>query len=367
MTKPATDAVHAGETPDPVHGSINVPIVQSSTFRYPERADGSAAPYIYTRYTNPSIEATETKLAALERSRHALLWSSGMAAIHAVCQATLRPGDGLLVQQGVYGGTTAFFRDELAPNGITLHDGPALEAPTVPEGVRLVWMESITNPLLRMADVQAWADAAHAAGARLAVDATFATPILQRPLGLGADVVVHSATKYLGGHSDLTGGVVCTDDAAMHERLWQVRRNTGGVVEPIAAYLLGRSLKTLPLRMRRHQENAARLAEHLQEDDRIHAVHYPGVGGMVTLDLGNRLAAVAFRRHLRIITPAASLGGVESLASLPIETSHAYATADERAKEGVTDGLVRISVGIEDAVDLIGDVDHALSVALSVA
>lgn len=364
MDKSATDAVHAGETPDPEHGSINAPVVQSSTFRYPERADGSEAPYIYTRYTNPSIEATETKLAALELAKHALLFGSGMAAIAAVCRTVLGPGDGMVVQQGVYGGTTALIRDELEPDGILVHAGPATEAPEVPPGTKLVWMESITNPLLKRADVEIWAKAARDAGALLCVDATFATPMVQRPLALGADVVVHSATKYLGGHSDLTGGVACTDDADMHERLANHRRNTGAVVEPIAAYLLGRSLKTLPLRMRRHQENAAALAAHFKDDDRV-VVHYPGVGGMVTLDLGSLEAAVAFRRNVRIVTPAASLGGVESLVSLPLETSHAYATADERAAQGITDGLVRISVGIEDAADLIGDLEHALTVAIS--
>lgn len=372
MARPATDAVHAGESPDPAHGSINVPVVQSSTFRYPERVDGSGgdgtrwapAPYIYTRYTNPSIEATEAKLAALERADHALVFSSGMAAITAVCHAFLRPGDGLMAQQGIYGGTTALFRDELGPHGITIHDGPATDVPDIPEGTRLVWMESITNPLLRMADVEAWAKAAHDAGARLAVDATFATPIVQRPLRLGADVAIHSATKYLGGHSDLTAGVVCTDDDARAQRLREVRRNTGAVMEPIAAYLLGRSLKTFPLRMKRHQENASDLADHLRDDDRC-AVHYPGVGGVMTIDLGTKEAAVAFRRHLRIMTPAASLGGVETLVSLPLETSHAYASPEERARDGITDGLVRISVGIEDVADLVSDVDHALSFASS--
>ncbi len=364
VDKPATDAVHAGETPDPVHGSVNAPVVQSSTFRYPEREDGTPSPYIYTRYTNPSIEATETKLAALEQCTHALVFSSGMAAITAVCRSLLRPGDGLLLQQGVYGGTSAFVRDELVPDGIEVHAGPATDAPTVPEGTKVVWMESITNPLLKMADVSAWAHAAHAAGAVLVVDATFATPLVQRPLTLGADLVVHSATKYLGGHSDLTAGVVCTNMDVFHDRLWQHRRNTGAVVEPIASYLLGRSLKTLPLRLARHQQNAAAIAQHFEADGRV-TVHYPGVGGMVTLDLGTKDAAVAFRRALRIVTPAASLGGVESLVSLPVETSHAYASAEQRAADGITDGLVRISVGVEDAKDLIADLDHAMTVASS--
>lgn len=373
----ATTAVHAGEAPDPRTGAVNVPIHLSSTFWFPELPGGGKAPYIYSRYANPSLEAVEAKLAALEGAAGSLLFSAGMGAIMTACTALLRAGDGIAVQAGTYGGTNAFLGDELARFGVKVHPMGPVEAPKVPKGVRLVWMESITNPLLRVADVQAWAEAAHDAGALLAVDATFASPVLQRPLSLGADLAMHSATKYLGGHADLVAGALSWKDPALREPLWRVRRNWGPTLDPHAAYLLGRGMKTLPLRMERHCANAMALAEAAQSMKGVKAVHHPGLashpdhavakrllagfGGMVTLDLGSLARAQAFRRKVRLIAPAASLGGVESLASLPVETSHAYATPARRKAEGVTDGLVRVSVGIEDIDDLVRDVRRGVS------
>lgn len=373
---PSTTAVHAGETPDARTGAVNTPIHQSTTFLYPELADGTEAPYIYSRYENPSLESVEVKLAALEGAAHALTFASGMAAIQAACTTLLKPKDTLLVQRGVYGGTTAYLNDELAPTGVRIAQADAVAAPKVRKGTRLVWMESITNPLLRVADVRAWADAAHDAGAVLAVDATFATPLLQRPLALGADLVMHSATKYLGGHSDVTAGALSCGPA-LREGLWTRRRNLGATLDPHAAYLLGRGMKTLALRVERHAANALALAQACDDLRAVHAVHYPGLaahpdhavakrlltggfGGMLTLDLGSKAKAQAFRRNVRLITPAASLGGVESLVSLPLETSHRYAPAAQRRADGITDGLVRISVGIEDIADLVADVEQAL-------
>lgn len=378
MRGPSTDAVHVGETPDARTGAINVPVHLSSTFWYPETPDGKPAPYIYGRYSNPSLEAVEAKLAALEGAGASLLTASGMGATMTACMALLGSGSRVLLQPGLYGGTTSFFREELSRFGVeaTIASDP-VAAPKVPKGTRLVWMESITNPLLRVADVAAWADAAHDAGAVLAVDATFASPALQRPLGLGADIVMHSATKYLGGHSDLLAGALSVPkDSAHKEAIWRVRRNWGPSLDAHAAYLLGRGMKTLFVRMPKHCENALGLARAAEGMPGVKSVHYPGLtshpdhkvarrvlsggfGGMLTLDLGTKARAVAFRRKIRLVSPAASLGGVESLASLPIETSHSYATPAQRKAQGVGDGLVRISVGIEDLDDLVADVAQA--------
>lgn len=373
---PSTTAVHAGEpTADPT-GAVNTPIYQSTTFRYPELADGTRAPYIYSRYENPSLDAIEAKLAALEGAAAALVFSSGMAAIQATCTSLLKPKETLLVQRGVYGGTSAYLHNELAPSGVKVAIGPTVDAPRIPRATKLVWMESVTNPLLRVADVAAWADAAHDAGALLAVDATFATPLLQRPLSLGADVAMHSATKYLGGHADVTAGALSMS-ASLRDAIWTRRRNLGCTLDPHAAYLVGRGMKTLALRVERHCSNALGLARACEDLKGIKAVHYPGLashpdhaaakrllkggfGGMLTLDLGNKAKAVAFRRRVRLIAPAASLGGVESLVSLPLETSHRYSPAAQRRADGIADGLVRISVGIEDLEDLVADVVQAL-------
>lgn len=360
----ATNAVHGGERPDPAHGAVNQEIVHSTTYRYPERADGSQAPYIYTRYDNPTVESLEAKLAALERADGALAFASGMAAIQAVCQTYCQPGDTLAVMRGVYGGTMAYLREELEPMGVHVHvfdaDGPR----SVPDGTTVLLLESITNPLLRTPDIKAWAEVAREVGARLCVDATFATPMLQRPLELGAHLVVHSGTKYLGGHTDVTSGFV-VHRSADRDALWQTRRNLGAVLDPLAAYLVARGMKTLPLRMAAHGRNAQAIAAALAGHTKVQAVHHAtlpaGPCGMVTLDLGSLEAAKAFRRATRLITPAASLGGVESLASLPLETSHAYATDAQRAAEGITPGLVRISVGVEDVQDLLADIEQALA------
>lgn len=374
---PSTTAVHAGEEPDPLSGAVNVPVHLSTTFWYPELPDGGKAPYIYSRYDNPSVASVERKLAALEGADASLLFSSGLSAVQAACAAFTKPRSKLLVQRGVYGGTSAYLNDELAPTGVQVVQGPAVAPPKVPKGTRLVWMEAITNPLLRVADVPAWADAAHEAGALLAVDATFATPLLQRPLSLGADLAMHSATKYLGGHSDVLAGALSTRKE-LRDALWTRRRNVGHMLDPHAAYLLGRGMKTLALRVDRHGANALALAHACLDMPGVKAVHYPGLpdhpdhavarrllggafGGMLAIDLGSKARAQAFRRKVRVLSPAASLGGVESLVSLPLETSHAYAPAAQRRADGVTDGLVRISVGIEDIEDLIADVDQAAS------
>jgi cystathionine beta-lyase/cystathionine gamma-synthase len=372
-------AVHAGEATDPRSGAVNVPIQQSTTFRFPELEDGSKAPYIYSRYENPSLESVERKVAALEGGKgiQSLLFASGMGAIQAACSAFTKPGDVLAVQRGVYGGTMSYLNVELAPFGVTVVEVDAHGPARLPKGTTLVWLESITNPLLRVADPRPWAKAAHAAGAKLVVDATFASPLLQKPLAMGADVAMHSATKSLGGHADVTAGVLSCTDAAVRDSLWTRRRNLGAVLDPHAAYLVGRGMKTLALRMERQCANAWALAQECEGIAGVKAVHYPGLpshpdhavarkvlsggfGGMLTLDLGSKAKAIAFRRKVRLILPAASLGGVESLVSLPLETSHAYASAAKRRADGVTDGLVRVSIGIEDAADLAADLRQAI-------
>lgn len=376
---PSTAAVHAGQSSDERSGAVNVPIQQSTTFRFPEMADGSKAPYIYSRYENPSLESVEEKVAALEGAGagRSLLFASGMGAIQAACMAFTKPGDVLAVQRGVYGGTMSYLTVELAAFGVKVVEVDAHGPPRLPNGTALVWMESITNPLLRVADPRPWAKAAHEAGARLAVDATFASPLLQKPLAMGADVAMHSATKYLNGHADVTAGVLTAAEKAVRDDLWTRRRNLGAILDPHAAYLVGRGMKTLALRMERHCSNALALAQECEGLAGVKAVHYPGLGahpdhavarkvlaggfgGMLTLDLGSKARAQAFRRKVKVILPAASLGGVESLVSLPLETSHAYTSAEKRRADGIADGLVRISIGIEDVADLAADLRQAV-------
>jgi len=372
MAGPSTTAVHG--VAEPHNGAVGTPIYQSSTFLYPELADGSKAPYIYSRYENPTNEAVEGTLAKLEGAKHALLYASGLAAVQGILQ--VKKGEGIAIQRGIYGGTVALLQEEYRGLGVPIHVLDEVTPPTsLPTGTVWVWMESITNPLLRVADIAAWAKAAHAAGARLVVDATFATPLGQRPLELGADVVMHSATKALGGHSDLLAGVAITNDDDLRQSLWRRRRNLGATLDPHTAWLLGRGLKTIALRVQRQCENAMAVA--LFAQNLGITVHYPGLpshpdhksskailqtfGGVVTLDVGSLAAAQAFRRAVKIIVPAASLGGVESLVSLPAETSHAYLDEGARKAMGISDGLLRLSCGIEDTEDLVADLKQALS------
>lgn len=355
--KPATACVHAGERINPDHGAVNTPIVQSTTYHYPVSPNGGDAPYIYSRYANPTVESVEEKLAAVEGAKRALLFASGLAAEMALFQH-IKPGQTIAVQRGIYGGTTALLLDEVAPRGIHVVQFDPFTEP-VP-ACDMVWVETITNPLLKVTNIPDIV--AQANGATVVVDATFSGPMQSHPLTEGADYVLHSATKSLNGHSDVTAGVICTNHNI--EPLWTTRRNLGAVLDPHAAYLLGRGLKTLHLRMERSSQNAAALARAAAP---LCTVHYPGHGQVLTIDVGSLEAAIAFRETIEIMVPACSLGGVESLASLPIETSHAYAAPEERAKDGITDGLVRMSAGIEDAEDLVADLQKALTAAGKVA
>lgn len=385
---PATLCIHAGHRASNEERAVVKPIVQSSTFllddeSYRAMLEGRVdEAVIYTRIGNPTLDAVQEKLAALEGAERAFVFGSGMAAIHAALMASLKQGGRVVAHRELYGSTWDLLGNELSKFGVgssfvDLSDARA-RAEALARGCDVVYCESVSNPTLDVVDVEALAGEAHAAGAVLIVDATFATPLLQRPLALGADLVVHSATKYLAGHSDLIGGVVATN----RERARSVYRwlqLAGGCMDPHAAFLLDRGLKTLPLRMKAHVENAAQLARFLSRHPRVRAVFYPGLethrshaiarrvlsgpGGMVSFVVdGGDAAALAFVRRLQLALEASSLGGVESLVSTPFNTSHARLSAAEREQGGIAPGFVRVSVGIEDARDLIADFEQALRV-----
>jgi cystathionine beta-lyase/cystathionine gamma-synthase len=387
---PATRAVHSGHLDDRF-GAVSTPIYRSSTFRFPtlaamlEAFRAGPEAMVYTRYNNPTIEAVEAKLADTEGAEAALTFASGMAAISSTLLSLLAAGDRVLVQREIYGGAHELFtswgpRLGWQVDWFGVGDGGALDA-GLARGPKVVYAESPTNPLLRVVDLAALAARAHAAGAALVVDNTFATGHLQKPLALGADVVVHSATKYLAGHNELIAGAAMGSAARM-KAVWKARKVFGGCLDPDAAAALERSIMTLPLRVERACANAAEVARALEGHPFVERVHYPGLashpdhaiaqaqmqdfGAMVTLELaGDAAAAERFVDHLRLFQLAASLGSVESLVSVPASSSHFALTPEERARAGVTDGMVRLSVGIEDAADLIEDLTRALAHAAS--
>lgn len=373
-----TRAVHAGQEPETRTGAIMTPIYQTSTYVQ----DGVARPRLgheYARVTNPTRTALEANLAALEGGTGGRAFASGLAAIEAVLKATLRSGDRVVCGDNLYGGTERLFRFweryGVEFTFLDTSDAAALRAALAP-GARLVFLETPSNPLMRLSDIAACADAAREAGSLLVVDNTFATPWLQRPLELGADVVVHSSTKYLGGHSDLIGGAVIVRSGELDDALGWQQMATGAVPGPMDCYLLLRSTKTLHVRMRAHCDNAARIASFLSEHAAVERVLYPGLpdhpqhdlarrqmrgfGGMITLDLGTRERAERMAERTRIFALAESLGGVESLISVPARMTHASVPEERRDRMGLTDGLVRLSAGIEDADDLVADLDSAL-------
>ncbi|HEY8506340.1 MAG TPA: cystathionine gamma-synthase [Gemmataceae bacterium] len=375
----ATRAIHAGQGPDPATGATIVPIYATST--YTQAAPGSHKGYEYSRTANPTRTALETCLAALEEGERGLAFASGMAATTAVLAALLRPGDEVAASADLYGGTFRLLERVFKPWGLTARytDDDSVDgfAKILTPATKLVWVETPTNPLLQILDIAALAELAHARGALLAVDNTFASPYLQQPLKLGADLVVHSTTKYLGGHSDVVGGAVVgrkelLDPVAFHQNA------AGAVPGPFDAYLTLRGVKTLALRMERHCSNAARLAEWLRGRPEVERVYYPGLpdhpghavaarqmrgfGGMISLRLkGGGPVALAFVTRTRLFSLAESLGGVESLVGHPATMTHASIPAEVRAARGVDDGLVRLSVGIEDVEDLTEDLRRALS------
>jgi cystathionine beta-lyase/cystathionine gamma-synthase len=373
-----TQAVHAGQEPEPVTGAIMPPIFQTSTYVQP--ALGRHTGYEYARVQNPTREALEANLAALEGGAHGIAFSSGLAALEAVVKA-LSAGDHVVSEENTYGGTHRLFVRVLSRLGIDFSfvDARDLEAlrRVMQPNTRLVHVETPTNPLMRVCDIRAVARIAHEAGALLCVDNTFATPYNQRPLEFGADVVMHSTTKYLNGHSDIIGGGLVVDDDSLAEELLFVRKSTGAVPGPMDAWLCLRGMKTLHLRMRQHNENGLAVARYLDSHPAVAAVHYPGLeshpqhelataqmrgpGGMVSADFGSGRKARLVVEGTHVFALAESLGGVESLVSVPSLMTHASVPVERRERMGITDGLVRFSVGIEDPEDLIEDLDQALS------
>jgi len=370
-----TRAVHAGQDPEPAFGAVNVPIYQTSTYAQPEV--GKPKRFDYARTGNPTREALETVLASLEGGRHGLCFASGMAA-EATLLLTLRPEDHVLLSNDVYGGTYRLLARVLADWGVAydvvdMTDLAAFGA-AVRDETRVVWVETPTNPLLKVIDIAAAAELAHDGGAMCVVDNTFATPYLQRPLELGADVVVHSVTKYLGGHSDLVGGAVVTNDDALAERLAFLQNAVGAVPGPMDCYLALRGVKTLALRMEAHCRGARRIAEFLSQHPRVNRVHFPGVpghpgfevavrqmkdfGGMVSFEVGSSEEAVRVVQRTKLFFLAESLGGVESLIEVPAPMTHASVSDSPLA---VPDTLIRLSVGIEHPDDLVADLEQALA------
>ncbi|MBF6448645.1 cystathionine gamma-synthase [Nocardia sp. 852002-20019_SCH5090214] len=373
----STRAVHAGFDPDPQTGAVNVPIYASSTFAQ-DGVGGLRGGYEYARTGNPTRAALEANLAALESGSYGRAFSSGMAATDCVLRATLRPGDHLVIPNDAYGGTFRLIDKVFTQWGIEYSVAPVSDPDAVANALRpntkLVWLETPTNPLLNVGDISALADVAHGGGAKLVVDNTFASPYLQQPLLLGADIVLHSTTKYLGGHSDVVGGALITNDAELDAAFAFLQNGAGAVPGPTDAFLTMRGIKTLALRMDRHCDNAETLAGFLAEHSAISQVIYPGLpehpgnpvaqkqmrrfGGMISVRLrGGKQAAHDFCARTKIFTLAESLGGVESLIEHPGAMTHA---STEGSELEVPADLVRLSVGIEDISDLLADVERAL-------
>ncbi|HET7545118.1 MAG TPA: cystathionine gamma-synthase [Polyangiaceae bacterium] len=376
-----TLAVHAGYEPDPLHGAVMPPVVMASTFAQPE--PGRPLKYDYSRSGNPTRTALESALAVLEGGTRGFAFSSGCAAATTLLHS-LKPGDHVISGDDVYGGTFRLFDKVMKPFGlevsfVDLTELSQFEAAFRPT-TRFVWFETPTNPTLKLADISAISAIAKARSVRVVVDNTFASPVLQRPLSLGADVVLHSTTKYINGHSDVVGGALITSDAELCERIPFLQNAIGAVPSPMDCYLVMRGLKTLPVRMRAHVAAASELAARLAAHPRVSRVHYPGLpshpqhelakrqmsgpGGMISLELASDLeGSRRFLRALRIFALAESLGGVESLAEHPALMTHASIPAANRAALGISDSLVRLSVGIEHVEDLWRDLETALHAA----
>ncbi|MEM2962017.1 MAG: PLP-dependent aspartate aminotransferase family protein [Candidatus Bathyarchaeia archaeon] len=383
----STLSVHAGEFLDPYSGSVTVPIYQTSTFAFEstdtllEVASGRRRGYIYTRYGNPTVRAAEEKVAALEGAEDCLAFSSGMAAVSSAVLAFLEEGDRMVSLREVYGGTYELFTEFLPRFGVEVALTKGSDTSSIKEelekGCNLLFLETPTNPLLGIVDLAEVVDLARSEGAKTIVDNTFATPYNQRPMDFGVDLVVHSATKYLGGHSDLIGGVVAGSREDI-SKIWGVRKVLGGVLDPHAAWLLLRGLKTLALRVSRHNSNAQAVAEFLEGHPKVERVYYPGLpshpgheialkqmsggfGGVVSFEVkGGFREAAKLVDNFKLGFIAPSLGGVETLITQPVTTSHYYMPREEREKAGIRDNLVRIALGIEDEEDLITALEEAL-------
>ncbi len=373
----ATRAIHAGQDPDPATGAVIVPIYQTSTFAQEEV--GVHKGYDYARSGNPTRTALEVALAALEGGAYGLCFASGLGAETTVILALLKSGDHVVCGDDVYGGTYRLFKQVFEDKGICASFVDTRDAAKVAAAIRpetkLIWLETPTNPLLKLVDIAAVSAVARARGALTLVDNTFASPALQRPLELGADIVLHSTTKYLGGHSDVVGGALILNDSALHERIKFVQNAAGAVPGPFDCWLVLRGIKTLALRMKQHSENGLAVARFLEEHAAVEQVYYPGIashpqyelalrqmhdsGGMVSFIMsGGEPAARKMVASTKLFTLAESLGGVESLIELPAAMTHASVAGSHLEVPG---GLVRLSVGIEDLDDLLADLQQALA------
>lgn len=378
----------AGEGKPLWERATQVPIAQSVSFGYDDVDEwmsvalGETSGHIYSRNTNPTVAVFEQRVAALERAESATAFATGMAAISGTLRTLLGPGDRVVSVTDTYGGTSKLFLEFLPRDGVEVKlvptdDHTAIES-AVADGCDVLYLETPTNPTLKILDIERLAAAGRAAGATVVVDNTFATPINQRPLALGADLVVHSATKFLGGHADALGGIVC-GRADLIERIYHFREINGATLDPFAAYLLLRSVKTLHLRIERQNANALAVAQHLAAHPAVEAVYYPGLashphhavaarqmtgfGGVLSFAIEGGFASVkSVLPRLELAHLAANLGAVETIAGPPATTSHVECTADERAALGIPESLVRYSVGVEDVEDLIADLDQALEV-----
>jgi cystathionine beta-lyase/cystathionine gamma-synthase len=373
----STRAIHAGQPPDPRTGAVAVPIYQTSTYAQPEL--GRHLGYEYARVQNPTREALEDNVAALEGGHSGHAFASGMAAISSLL-TMIKAGEHVVASQNVYGGTYRFFHHIL--EGYDLHftwadstDPTNIDA-AMTESTRLVYVETPTNPMIEITDIAAAAEIAHEHGAILAVDNTFMSPYFQRPLERGADVVVHSTTKFLNGHSDSIGGALVAKSEKHGEWFDFVQKSVGAILSPFDSFLTLRGIKTLAVRMERHEANARIVAEFLRDHDGVERVLWPGLpehpghavqqqqaggfGALITFDVGSYEAAKSLLDRLEVLTLAESLGGVETLISHPASMTHASVPPERRAELGITDGLIRVSVGIEDADDLVADLEQGL-------
>lgn len=374
----ATDAIHGGQNPEEKTGAIITPIYQTSTYK--QDGIGKHRGYEYARTANPTREAFERNIAILERGKHGIAYSSGMAATDTIARL-FKPGDEFVVTHNTYGGTYRLFEFILKEFGIrfTYVDTSELDAvkAAMNPAVKMVFVETPTNPILQVTDIRAVCDIAHENGAVVCVDNTFMSPYFQTPIDLGADIVMHSTTKFLNGHSDMVGGIVVVNDDDTAERLRYLQNAVGAVPGPFDCWLALRGTKTLAVRMRQHEENARILAAFLREHPRVERVFYPGFedhphhalarrqqrgfGAIISIDTGSRERADQLMKAVRVFTLAESLGGVESLISHPATMTHGAVPQAEKDRLGIVDGLVRISVGIEDVEDLQADLDRALN------
>ncbi|HVS50638.1 MAG TPA: cystathionine gamma-synthase [Candidatus Dormibacteraeota bacterium] len=374
----ATRALHIGQGPDPATGAVVQPIHLATTFA--QQGVGQHKGFEYSRSGNPTRAALEECLAGLEDAKHSLAFASGLAA-ETTLLLLLSPGDHVVYMEDVYGGTFRLFDKVLKRYGLTFSavdagDVDAVERSITP-ATRLVWLESPTNPLLRVVDIDAVSEVAHSHGAMVCVDNTFATPYLQQPLRLGADLVVHSSTKYIGGHSDVVGGAIMTNNDELEKQLRFNQNAVGAVPSPFDCWLLLRGIKTLALRVERQSLNATEVAAALEKNKAVKRVHYPGLashpgravasrqmrmfGGMVSFEVDDEATALRTLGRLKLFALAESLGAVESLAEHPSRMTHASMPVSERKRAGVGDGLIRLSVGVEDVADLIADLESALA------